>query len=617
MASLAAGSSGVASVPADVSLARRARVGSARSPAKARGVARSGSRGGHGVVRVSSSLGISGGAGGRGKQVQPPSVLSPTVEEAPLDGITEEERLAGRNGGGGDDGIRGPFAQRYRDYATGYCSLPGVSCEKSEWLTEVEGEIPPELCGTLLRNGPALFSRGETRKSYLDGDGMVVAVAFKDGKAYLRNKFVRTESFVKEEALGRYTEPSIFTAKEARKPAWFWRLFNDILMGNLERKHNGAYNVINWGGSLVAVDYSKPYLLDPKTLETKGHGLTPLSSAMHTSHYRTVDDHTSPGKKRLVAFLNEVDWRSQTTLACFYEFDEDGNEVERNPFPYESSYVHDLIVTDNWYILFDCPIKIDMESVFTKYIWEKACLSESISEDRARRPLFRMFPRGNNKSKPVTCEADYWCYAYHHVNGYEQDGKVVFDTCTWSKFTLYFNDICKPNGVTNYPRMKLSRFVLDTETGKATHTKLSDTPCELPITNWNYTGKPYRHMYLSTSNGTSPEGINGPMQSLTKVSLASTDKDNSEVVANEELLFGERKFAMEPFFVQRPGTTEEDDGWVLCLVHDAEVQGTEVVIIDAKKFSEGAVATIKLPQYVPFGVHGSWSNEYVAGPDGA
>ena len=94
-------------------------------------------------------------------------------------------------------------------------------------------------------------------------------------------------------------------------------------------------------------------------------------------------------------------------------------------------------------------------------------------------------------------------------------------------------------------------------------------------------------------------------------------QDCSELVANEEVLFGERKFAMEPFFVQRPGSDVEDDGWVLCLVHDAEVQGTEVAIIDAQKFGEGPVATIKLPQYIPFGVHGSWSEEYVAGPDGS
>jgi hypothetical protein len=39
-----------------------------------------------------------------------------------------------------------------------------------------------------------------------------------------------------------------------------------------------------------------------------------------------------------------------------------------------------------------------------------------------------------------------------------------------------------------------------------------------------------------------------------------------------------------------------------------------MVIIDAKKFGEGPVARLRMPTYVPFGVHGSWSERYVAGP---
>jgi carotenoid cleavage dioxygenase-like enzyme len=315
------------------------------------------------------------------------------------------------------------FDKAYKDYSTGYASVPGLSYERSEWIEEVIGEIPKEIEGTLLRNGPAMYVRGEGadrfEKSYLDGDGMVTSIAIKDGKAYFRNKFVRTEHFDKEEALGKYTEPSIFTAADPRKPAFFWRLFNDILAGNLSRKQNGAYNVLNWGGNLVAVDYKKPYELDPDTLDTVGHGASPLSSVMHTSHYRTVDEPDGSGR-RCVAFLNEVDWRSETTGAVFYEFDEDGVEVSRRAYDYPASYVHDLVVTDNYYILFDCPIKIDFPAVFTKYIFEKSCLSELICEDTDRRPLFRIFPRRGESREVKTVEADYWCYAYHHVNGFER-----------------------------------------------------------------------------------------------------------------------------------------------------------------------------------------------------
>ena len=104
--------------------------------------------------------------------------------------------------------------------------------------------------------------------------------------------------------------------------------------------------------------------------------------------------------------------------------------MSRRAYDYPASYVHDLIVTENYYILFDCPIKIDFPAVFTKYIFEKSCLSELICEDTERRPLFRIFPRRGDSREVLTAPADYWCYAYHHVNGYEDpEGNVVFDTC--------------------------------------------------------------------------------------------------------------------------------------------------------------------------------------------
>ena len=516
-----------------------------------------------------------------------------------------------------DKGNGTPFERQYKDYATGYASVPGLAYENMGWVTDVEGEIPKEMEGTLLRNGPAMYERGGFVKSYLDGDGMVTSIAIKDGKAYFRNKFVRTEHFDQEEELGKYVMPSIFTASDPRPFPFFKRLFGDIIGGDLKRKQNGAYNVINWGDSLVAVDYKKPYALNPDTLETIGHGACDLSSAYHTSHYRTV---TEPdGSRRCVAFLNEVNWRTETTHAVFYEFDESGKEVSRRAYDYPASYVHDLIVTENYYILFDCPVKIDFPAVFTKYIFEKSCLSELICEDTTRRPLFRIFPRRGDSREVKTAPADYWCYAYHHVNGFEdKEGNVVFDTCTWDKFTLYFTDICNPNGKDNYPRMKLSRFFIDMKKLEAKHALLSDVPCELPITSWDYTGVPYEHMYLSTSVGRTNDGINGPMQALSKASLKP---DATELYYEEQWVPGDRKFAMEPFFVPRKGATDEDDGWVVALVHDAAAEGstfggrgTEMVIIDAKKFGDGPVARLRLPTYVPFGVHGSWSPKYVAGP---
>lgn len=65
---------------------------------------------------------------------------------------------------------------------------------------QVEGTIPAELSGTLLRNGPGLFEIGDKKVGQpFDGDGLVCTFAFKEGKAFFRNKYVRTEGFVREQ----------------------------------------------------------------------------------------------------------------------------------------------------------------------------------------------------------------------------------------------------------------------------------------------------------------------------------------------------------------------------------------------------------------------------------
>jgi all-trans-8'-apo-beta-carotenal 15,15'-oxygenase len=54
------------------------------------------------------------------------------------------------------------------------------------------------------------------------------------------------------------------------------------------------------------------------------------------------------------------------------------------------------------------------------------------------------------------------------------------------------------------------------------------------------------------------------------------------------------------------GATSEDDGWVLVTVHDAASDKGKLVILDAKDLSQGPVATLHLPHFLPAGLHGSW-----------
>ncbi|GAW25751.1 putative retinal pigment epithelial membrane protein [Rosellinia necatrix] len=77
-------------------------------------------------------------------------------------------------------------------------------------------------------------------------------------------------------------------------------------------------------------------------------------------------------------------------------------------------------------------------------------------------------------------------------------------------------------------------------------------------------------------------------------------------------------YAQEPRFVSRHGALSEDDGWLLTYVFDetqldeegecGEEAVSELWVIDAKGMRD-VVARIRLPQRVPYGLHGAWFSE--------
>jgi carotenoid cleavage dioxygenase len=67
--------------------------------------------------------------------------------------------------------------------------------------------------------------------------------------------------------------------------------------------------------------------------------------------------------------------------------------------------------------------------------------------------------------------------------------------------------------------------------------------------------------------------------------------------------------SLEPVFVPRSGATDEDDGYVMAYVFNAERHASDVVMLSAQDFAGPPVAVVDLPGRVPFGFHGGW------GPD--
>ena len=68
-------------------------------------------------------------------------------------------------------------------------------------LEVTQGNSIKELNGTLFKNGPGILERdGQWLHHPFDGDGMISAIDFKDGKATFTNKFVKTKGYLEETA---------------------------------------------------------------------------------------------------------------------------------------------------------------------------------------------------------------------------------------------------------------------------------------------------------------------------------------------------------------------------------------------------------------------------------
>src|SRR5215212_6002457 len=84
--------------------------------------------------------------------------------------------------------------------------LTGPYAPAQEELTagdlEVVGEIPDDLNGVYVRNGPNPQHEPRGRYHWFDGDGMVHAVHFAEGRATYRNRWIRTDGFERERAAG-------------------------------------------------------------------------------------------------------------------------------------------------------------------------------------------------------------------------------------------------------------------------------------------------------------------------------------------------------------------------------------------------------------------------------
>ena len=479
------------------------------------------------------------------------------------------------------------------DWASAFRNV-GVELEGVP-VSAAQGAIPPELEGTLYRNGPGRLERGGHWVHHpFDGDGMITALRFSGGRAELRNRFVRTEGWQAEEQADRFLYRGVFGTQ---KPGGVLANAFDVRLKNIANTH-----VVRLGDQLLALwEAAEPYALDPDTLETRG--LTLLDGVLKKGEAFSAHPRFDPGHNgapRMVTFGVKTGPRSTIRLMEFAVADDPASGVKAGQLLSERrdsfsgfAFLHDFAITPNWAVFLQNAIAFNP----LPYVLGQKGAAQCLASQPGGQAKFWLIPRDSGAfagQKPSIIDAPDG-FVFHHLNAWEEGDQLVVDSIYYADFpsigpeqdfrTIDFELI--DEGLLEQCRIDLASGVVQTQ-------RYSERCCEFATVNPNREGLSCQFAWMAVAER---EQGNDPLQAIKKLDLQSGERRIWSAAP--------RGFVSEPLMVPRPGATGEDDGWVLCLVWNGARSASDLAILDAASLAE--VAVLELPLAVPHGLHGSWA----------
>jgi carotenoid cleavage dioxygenase-like enzyme len=438
----------------------------------------------------------------------------------------------------------------------------------------VLGELPPELNGMFVRNGPNPQFPPLGRYHWFDGDGMLHGVHIQNGKASYRNRYIRTAGFEQERQAGQA-----------------------LFSGLLEPSQGGFKNVANtalvWHQNrlLALWEGGEPHAIEVPSLDTSGAYTFDGKLTSPVTAHPKVD----PVTGEMMFFGYSL---AQPPYVQYSVVSAEGKLLRTVPIDLPVGVMmHDFAITEDYTIFMDLPLTFRLERL------QRGEPAFAFERDRPSR--FGILPRYGDNQMIRWFEAPS-CYVFHTLNAYEAGDEIILIACRTNSTSVLGASPSSHEGDNRQVRTDvplLYRWKFNLKTGTVQEQTLDDHACEFPRINEQYLGQPVRYGYAgSIAPGEMPK-FDG---------LLKFDLDHQKVQKHS---FGEGRYGGEGVFVPRPGATAEDDGWLLTFVHD-EVQDTsELVIVSTQEMVDEAItnqgkslctARIQIPQRVPYGFHGTW-----------
>jgi carotenoid cleavage dioxygenase-like enzyme len=430
----------------------------------------------------------------------------------------------------------------------------------------VEGDLPHDLTGLYVRNGPnPKFTPLGSYTYPMEGDGMLHGVWLEGGGARHRNRWVRTRGLEAEERAGKALFGGLMT------PAFV----DPALLGpdpdpGWPIKLDAFINVVHHGGRYLALEEGSPPYEVTDELATVGRydfdGELPAGMCAHPK----IDPQTGD----MVVFRYDL----EAPLLTWSVIGSDG-DISRPPTaiePVDCGYmIHDCAITEHFLVVVLGPAVFDLAAMSAggPLLQWKPELGTRVA----------VVPRDGSPTRWIESDT-FW--VWHLANAYEDGTKINLDYPGFN--TLGFLDPQTP--VTG----AYTRAILDPAAGTMERSVLQPVISEFPRIDDRRLGR--RHRYVTVGAASGPAQTAGEHDVLCRVDLESGAWESYDTGA----VIGEAVFA------PRAGGTEELDGYYLTFGASLDDGRSALYVWDADALPGPPRAQVRIPQRVPNGLHGNW-----------
>lgn len=452
--------------------------------------------------------------------------------------------------------------------------LQGVHAPVADELDvelRTHGELPRGLRGRYLRNGPNPAFEPKGRYHMFDGDGMIHALDFEEGRVRYRNRWLRTAALEAERRVGRSLYGGL---TDANPPG------DEVLLPGEPRMKNPANtHIIRHAGRHLALwEGGQPTAISAD-LDTLG--LDDFAGALvgpMTAHPR-ID----PVGGQLLFF----GYSPFPPHLRYHEVDASGKLVRSVEIDLPNPVmIHDFLVTHEHVVFFDSPAVFD----FAHY----ASGGSIILWKPEAGTRLGIMPRNGDAGDLRWFEIP-TAYVFHFLDAWSQDDRVHVFGAPSPWLGLDFENDSPPDGLDT--DTYLHEWTVDLSAGRVSTRRIGDTPgefCKVPDA---VAGRKHRYGYLASFSSGRCDG--GYFDGLTKFDL---EREREMHWFEPGTVVGEPSFAPD----QDDSSGAEDAGWVVAYAHLDGGTRSEFIVIDARDFEAGPIARISMPRRVPFGFHGNW-----------